>query len=170
MSHTNGQCRYKRVYNAAIKDRAFTYAWFFLFFLIHIAFCIWAAVSPPLIYKEDWGHAGFITGISAFNNSNGKTSIFVGVCYMVGGGLWSLEALWSVWVLKVVSASTPFGTEHSRLSRAPLSATALTCGCLLSPAHNPFLRHQNRASIPRHCTMAGLAATWKGRANVMTQE
>jgi hypothetical protein len=29
-----------RVYNAAIKDRAFTYAIFFLFFCVHIIFCI----------------------------------------------------------------------------------------------------------------------------------
>ena len=85
------------MYNAAVKDRAFTYAWFFLFFLVHIAFCIWAAVSPPLIYKKDWGHAGFITGISAFGDS-----VFVGVLYMVGGGVWALEALWSIWVLKTV--------------------------------------------------------------------
>ena len=97
-----------RLYNAAIKDRALTYAWFFLIYLIHIAFCVWAAVSPPLIYKNDWGHSGFITGIGAFDKST-----FVGVVYMIGGGLWSLEALWSIWVLKTVrmpcSTDTPPG-------------------------------------------------------------
>lgn len=91
---------YIRVYNASRNDRAFTYAWFFLTFLVHIAFCVWASVSPPLIYKNDWGHAGFITGIGAFDSSN-----FVGVVYMIGGSLWALEAVWSIWVIKTVYSS-----------------------------------------------------------------
>ena len=46
-------CRYMRVYNAAIKDRAFTYAIFFMFFFIHIIFCVWSAISPPLPFSND---------------------------------------------------------------------------------------------------------------------
>ena len=56
-------CRYMRVYNAAIKDRAFTYAIFFVFFCIHIIFCVWSAISPPLPFSNDWSHTGFICGI-----------------------------------------------------------------------------------------------------------
>ena len=57
--------RYMRVYNAAIKDRAFTYAIFFIFFCVHIIFCVWSAISPPLPFSNDWSHTGFICGIKA---------------------------------------------------------------------------------------------------------
>ena len=42
---------YYRLYNAAKKDAAFTYAWFFLAYLVHIFWCIWSAVCafPPLL-------------------------------------------------------------------------------------------------------------------------
>ena len=95
-------CRYRRLYNAAIKDRAVTYAWFFIAYLIHIAFCIWSAVSPPLPGANDWSHTGFIACIKAFDASK-----FVGVLYTIGGVLWALESLWSFWVLKVVRQILP---------------------------------------------------------------
>ena len=104
-------CRYRRLYNAAIKDRAVTYAWFFLMYLIHIAFCIWSAVSPPLPGANDWSHTGFIACIKAFHASK-----FVGVVYTIGGVLWALESLWSFWVLKVVSM-----TEDTTLCSLPAS-------------------------------------------------
>ena len=91
-------CRYKRLYNAAIKDRAFTYAWFFLFYLVHIGWCIWAAVSPPIPFGfSKWALAGYVAGIKAFG-----PSIFVGVVFVVGASFWALEALWSFWVLQKV--------------------------------------------------------------------
>ena len=90
-------CRYRRLYNAAIKDRAVTYAWFFLFYLVHIAFCIWSAVSPPLPGANDWSHTGFIACIQAYHASN-----IVSVLYTSGGVFWALESLWSFWVLKTV--------------------------------------------------------------------
>ena len=39
---------YNRLYNAAKKDAAFTYAWFFLAYLIHIIWCIWSAICASL--------------------------------------------------------------------------------------------------------------------------
>lgn len=90
-------CRYRRLYNAAIKDRAVTYAWFFIAYLIHIAFCVWSAIAPPLPGANAWSHTGFIACVRAFSASK-----FVGVVYTIGGVLWSLESLWSLWVLKTV--------------------------------------------------------------------
>ncbi len=103
-------CRYRRLYNAAIKDRAVTYAWFFLMYLIHIAFCVWSAVSPPLPGANDWSHTGFIACIKAFNASK-----FVGVLYTIGGVLWALEALWSLWVLKTVCS--PVSTSMTTIDK-----------------------------------------------------
>lgn len=91
-------CRYRRLYNAAIKDKALTYAWFFIFYLIHIAFCVWSAISPPLPGANDWSHTGFIACLKAF-----KASKFVGVLYAIGGALWTIESLWSLWVMKTVT-------------------------------------------------------------------
>ena len=62
-----------RVYNAAIKDRAFTYAVFFVFFCIHIIFCVWSAISPPLPFSNDWSHTGFICGIKVLLPWGGST-------------------------------------------------------------------------------------------------
>lgn len=90
--------RYRRLYNAAIKDRALTYAWFFIFYLVHIAFCVWSAISPPLPSANDWSHTGFIACLKAF-----KANKFVGVLYVIGGALWTVESLWSLWVLKTVN-------------------------------------------------------------------
>ena len=47
---------YYRLYNAAKKDAAFTYAWFFLAYLVHIFWCIWSAVcahSPASFTVHD---------------------------------------------------------------------------------------------------------------------
>ena len=87
-----------RIYNVAIRDRAIVYAWFFLMFAVHIAFCIWSAISPPLPFTNDWSHAGFVTCVKAFDKNT-----FVGVVYVIGGVLWSLESLWSLWAIKTVS-------------------------------------------------------------------
>ena len=92
-------CRYMRVYNAAIKDRAFTYAIFFLFFCIHIIFCIWSAISPPLPFSNDWSHTGFMSAIKAFGSNT-----FTGVIFIIGACFWTLETLWSLWCLKMVRA------------------------------------------------------------------
>lgn len=93
------EIRYRRLYNAAIKDRAVTYAWFFIAYLIHIAFCVWSAIAPPLPGANAWSHTGFIACVRAFSASK-----FVGVVYTIGGVLWALESLWSLWVLKTVRA------------------------------------------------------------------
>jgi len=91
-----------RIYNLAQKDRALWYAWFFLAFAVHIAFCIWSAISPPLPFTNDWSHTGFVTCIKAFD-----ANTFVGVVYVIGGVLWSLESLWSLWAMKTVNPPPP---------------------------------------------------------------
>ena len=123
---THNPRRYMRIYNVAIRDRALVYAWFFLMFTIHIAFCIWSAISPPLPFTNDWSHTGFVTCIKAFDKNT-----FVGVVYVIGGVFWSLESLWSLWAMKTVrhpadpllgeyghqsSLTTPHGLD--RLARA----------------------------------------------------
>lgn len=95
------------MYNAAIKDRAFTYAVFFLFFFIHIIFCVWSAISPPLPFSNDWSHTGFMCAIKAFGSNT-----FTGVIFIIGACFWTLETLWSFWCLKMVSFRLLQHTTH----------------------------------------------------------
>ena len=76
------------------------YAVFFLTFAAHVLFCIWSAISPPLPLTNDWSHTGFVTSIKGFDKST-----FVGVLYIIGGVLWSVESLWSIWAYKTVRLS-----------------------------------------------------------------
>ena len=86
-----------RIYNLAIRDRALMYAFFYLMYIIHISFCVFAAVSPPMPFVSDWSLAGFITCVKGFNK---KT--FIGVVYVIGGAFWTVEAAWSFWSLTYV--------------------------------------------------------------------
>lgn len=89
---------YARIYNAAIKDSALGYGMFFAGFMANLVFCIWSAISPPVL--ASWSHAGFMTAISAIGDNKG-----VGVMYFIGAAFWSLESLWTLWTLKAVYSS-----------------------------------------------------------------
>jgi hypothetical protein len=52
------------------------------------------------ISTERWSFTGFLSAMRAFD-----ITYFIGVLYIVGACLWSVEALWSFWTLKSVSAS-----------------------------------------------------------------
>jgi hypothetical protein len=86
---------YMRLYNAAIKDGAFKYAVFFIFFLGHLIFVGWAAVGPPILAK--WSLTGWWAAINMIDKNDA-----VGILYFIGAALWSLEFLWSFWTLKNV--------------------------------------------------------------------
>ncbi|KAH9792534.1 Secretory carrier-associated membrane protein 1 [Citrus sinensis] len=42
---------YRPVYRAMRTDSALKFGWFFLFYTIHIGFCVFASVAPPIIFK-----------------------------------------------------------------------------------------------------------------------
>ncbi|CAK9136646.1 unnamed protein product [Ilex paraguariensis] len=42
---------YSPLYRACRSESAIRFGWFFLFYLIHIVFCIFAAVAPPIVFK-----------------------------------------------------------------------------------------------------------------------
>jgi len=88
---------YGRLYNASIKDSAFGYGLFFLFFTTaHLIFTAWSTIAPPIL--NSWSHTGFwITIQSVFGDNTG-----LGVIYFIGSGLWALEFMWSFWTLKKV--------------------------------------------------------------------
>ncbi|OIV99229.1 hypothetical protein TanjilG_06534 [Lupinus angustifolius] len=63
---------------------------------VHIAFCIFAAVAPPIIFKGK-SLAGILPAISVLGDN-----ALVGIFYFIGFGLFCLESLISIWVIQQV--------------------------------------------------------------------
>ncbi|KAG5047492.1 hypothetical protein JHK86_016898 [Glycine max] len=63
---------------------------------LHIAFCILAAVAPPIIFKGK-----SLTGILAAIDVLGDNAL-VGIFYFIGFGLFCLESVLSIWVIQQV--------------------------------------------------------------------
>ncbi|CAA3026258.1 secretory carrier-associated membrane 2-like [Olea europaea subsp. europaea] len=42
---------YRPLYRAFRTESAMKYGWFFLFYLLHIAFCVFSAVAPPVVFR-----------------------------------------------------------------------------------------------------------------------
>ncbi|XP_010268786.1 PREDICTED: secretory carrier-associated membrane protein 3-like [Nelumbo nucifera] len=87
---------YRPLYRAMRTDSALKFGWFFLFYLVHIGFCIFSAVAPPIIFKGK-----SLTGIlPAIDLISGNA--LVGVFYFIGFALFTIESLMSVWVIQQV--------------------------------------------------------------------
>ncbi|CAN1854271.1 Secretory carrier-associated membrane protein 3 [Linum perenne] len=87
---------YRPLYRAFRTDSALKFGWFFFFYLIHIGFCIVAAVAPPIFFKGK-----SLTGVLAAIDVIGD-SLLVGIFYFVGFGLFCVEIILSIWVLQQV--------------------------------------------------------------------
>ncbi|KAG8068123.1 hypothetical protein GUJ93_ZPchr0005g14394 [Zizania palustris] len=59
---------YRPLYNAMRTESAMKFGWFFLFYLIHIIFCVWAAVAPPFPFKGK-SLAGILPAIDVISKS-----------------------------------------------------------------------------------------------------
>ncbi|KAF8411208.1 hypothetical protein HHK36_003752 [Tetracentron sinense] len=87
---------YRPLYRAMRTDSALKFGWFFLFYLLHIGFCIFAAVAPPIIFKGK-----SLTGILPAVDVLGDNAL-AGIFYFIGFGLFCVESLLSVWVIQQV--------------------------------------------------------------------
>ncbi|EFH57661.1 predicted protein [Arabidopsis lyrata subsp. lyrata] len=76
---------YKPLYLAMRTDSALKFGWFFFFYLIHIGFCIFAAIAPPIIFDGQ-----SLTGVLAA----------IDIFYFAGFGFFCMESLLSLWVLQ----------------------------------------------------------------------
>ena len=64
--------RYQRLYKGMISDGAVSFATFFCFFMIHIAFAIWSAIAPSIgDLKAGAAHTGFLPAIDFVKGSGG---------------------------------------------------------------------------------------------------
>ncbi|KAJ0239989.1 hypothetical protein HA466_0226920 [Hirschfeldia incana] len=87
---------YRPLYRAMRTDSALKFGWFFFFYLIHIGFCIFAAIAPPIFFRGQ-SLTGVLAAIDVI-----RGSLLAGIFYFVGFGLFCLEALLSVWVLQKI--------------------------------------------------------------------
>lgn len=107
---------YRRLYNGSKADSAFGYLGFFIMYLIHIAFCIWAAVAIPIAASK-WSFCGFLSMIRAFD-----IDAITGFFFLVGASMWTLEAVWSFWCLKSVYGYFRGRGGHEQVRKETLRA------------------------------------------------
>ncbi|KAG9452725.1 hypothetical protein H6P81_005629 [Aristolochia fimbriata] len=87
---------YRPLYRAMRTESALKFGWFFLFYMLHIGFCIFSAVAPPIIFKGK-SLTGILPAIDVIGDH-----LLVGVFYFIGFGFFCLESLLSVWVIQQV--------------------------------------------------------------------
>ncbi|XP_052178102.1 secretory carrier-associated membrane protein 1 isoform X2 [Diospyros lotus] len=87
---------YRPLYRAMRTDSALSFGWFFLSYAFHIAFCVFASVAPPIIFKGK-SLTGILPAIDVLGDH-----VLVGTFYLIGFGLFSLESLISMWVIQQV--------------------------------------------------------------------
>ncbi|KAK9092390.1 hypothetical protein Syun_027301 [Stephania yunnanensis] len=87
---------YRPLYRAMRTESALKFGWFFMFYSLHIAFCVFAAVAPPIIFKGK-SLAGILPAIDLISDH-----ILVGVFYFIGFAFFCLESVVSIWVLQQV--------------------------------------------------------------------
>mmetsp|Transcript_23342 Transcript_23342/g.28215 ORF Transcript_23342/g.28215 Transcript_23342/m.28215 type:complete len:324 (+) Transcript_23342:214-1185(+) len=85
---------YERLYEACKGDRALSFAFFFLAFSIHCVFVVWCALAPDL------GNQSSTTGLFMTFEMMEEDTV-IGVFYLIGCVAWGLEALFSVYVMKL---------------------------------------------------------------------
>lgn len=87
---------YRPLYRAMRTDSALKFGWFFMLYMLHIAFCIFAAVAPPVIFRGK-SLTGILPAIDLIGDH-----ILVGIFYFIGFGFFCLESLLSIWVIQQV--------------------------------------------------------------------
>ncbi|KAE9452607.1 hypothetical protein C3L33_15484, partial [Rhododendron williamsianum] len=88
---------YRPLYRAFRTESAMKFGWFFLFYLLHLGFCIFAAVAPPIVFKGKSLASGILPAIHLIGDS-----AIVGILYFVGFGLFCLEVVISMYVIQQV--------------------------------------------------------------------
>lgn len=87
---------YRPLYRAMRTDSALKFGWFFLCYLVHIGFCIIAAVAPPIFFKGK-SLTGILPAIDLLSSN-----AMVGIFYFIGFAFFAIESLVSIWVIQQV--------------------------------------------------------------------
>lgn len=88
---------YRPLYRAMRTESALKFGWFFLMYMVHIGFCIIAAIAPPIVFNGK-SFTGILSAVDTFSDHNA----LVGIFYLIGFAFYCLEILLSLWVLQKV--------------------------------------------------------------------
>ncbi|KAK7290922.1 hypothetical protein RIF29_05704 [Crotalaria pallida] len=87
---------YRPLYRASRTDSALKFGWFFLCYGVHISFCVFAAVAPPIVFKGK-SLTGILPALEVLIDNT-----LVGIFYFIGFGFFCIESLLSIWVIQQV--------------------------------------------------------------------
>ncbi|KAL0697597.1 hypothetical protein Bca4012_053719 [Brassica carinata] len=87
---------YRPLYRALRSDSAVSFGWYFLFYMLHIFFCVFAAVSPPIVLKGK-SLAGIFPAMDMLSSQ-----ALVGIFYFIGFAFFCLELVVSMWAIQQV--------------------------------------------------------------------
>ena len=105
---------YRRIYNSCKSERAFGFLWFFLMFLIHIGFTVFASLAPGGIFgAEQWA----LCGILNLKQAMARDKI-IGMMHAVVMGMFMGDAFFGVICIRWVYASFRSGGHSVEQARA----------------------------------------------------
>jgi hypothetical protein len=110
---------YRRLYMAAKHDSGLKFGWFFLMYLGHLAFMVYACISPPGGAGDQWSLAGMMVLKSALNKDK-----VLGAFYAVAFCLFALDAVLSVVSMRLVWTSFRAGGHNASTVGAQMGAQA----------------------------------------------
>ncbi|TVU42933.1 hypothetical protein EJB05_09358, partial [Eragrostis curvula] len=87
---------YRPLYLAMRTDSMMNFGQFFVFYSMHVGFCVIAAIAPPIIFRGK-SLTGILIAIDVLTGD-----MFVGVIYLIGFAFFTLESIISIWVLERV--------------------------------------------------------------------
>ncbi|KAF8108104.1 hypothetical protein N665_0115s0110 [Sinapis alba] len=87
---------YRPLYRAFRSDSALSFGWSFLFYMLHILFCVFAAVGPPIVFKGK-SIAGILPAFDMWSSH-----ALVGIFYFIGFAFFCLELVVSMWAIQQV--------------------------------------------------------------------
>ncbi|XP_057455466.1 secretory carrier-associated membrane protein 1-like [Lotus japonicus] len=110
---------YRPLYRAMRTDSALKFGWFFLCYIWHVAFCIFAAVAPPIIFKGK-SLTGILPALEVLTYN-----VLVGVFYLIGFGFFTIESLLSIWVMQQVYMYFRGSGKAAEMKRAAARGTMM---------------------------------------------
>ncbi|XP_022969202.1 secretory carrier-associated membrane protein 1-like [Cucurbita maxima] len=108
---------YRPLYRATRTDSALKFGWFFLVYSIHIGFCVFSSIAPPIIFRGK-SLTGILPAIDLLS-----TNAVVGTFYFIGFAFFCIESLISIWVIQQVYMYFRGSGKAAEMKRAAAMGT-----------------------------------------------
>ncbi|KAG6572345.1 Secretory carrier-associated membrane protein 1, partial [Cucurbita argyrosperma subsp. sororia] len=108
---------YRPLYRATRTDSALKFGWFFIVYSIHIGFCVFSSIAPPIIFRGK-SLTGILPAIDLLS-----TNAVVGTFYFIGFAFFCIESLISIWVIQQVYMYFRGSGKAAEMKRAAAMGT-----------------------------------------------